>query len=320
MKVLFGPTIMSLEYSLGDLREQFPDVEFEYCPAVDELNRAIRGAEVFVGSMSEDLFKDAKRLKWIQSSSSGVDKYLSIPDLAAGDVLLTSASGTHGPGLAESTLGTMLAFNRGLLTSVFRQQARKWSASELRPVLIELTGMTLGILGFGAFGQHLAERAQAFGMNILAIDIRSRVKPDYVSRLWGPDRLDDLLSESDYVVVALPLTPETENLITADKIALMKPSAILLAMSRGGIVDQDAVARALREKRLRAAALEVMRPEPLPADSYLWDVENLLITSHIAGGTQYERQYVIEIFSDNLARLLAGNLPLRNQVDKGAGF
>ncbi|MCY4540746.1 MAG: D-2-hydroxyacid dehydrogenase [Chloroflexi bacterium] len=320
MKVLFGPTIMSLEYSLGDLREQFPDVEFEYCPAVDDLNRAVRDAEVFVGSMTEDLFKDAKRLKWIQSSSSGVDKYLSIPDLAAGDVLLTSASGTHGPGLAESTLGTMLAFNRGLLTSVYRQQARKWSASELRPVLIELTGMTLGILGFGAFGQHLAERAQAFGMNILAIDIRSRVKPDYVSQLWGPDRLDDLLSESDYVVVALPLTPETENLITADKIALMKPSAILLAMSRGGIVDQDAVARALREKRLRAAALEVMRPEPLPADSYLWDVENLLITSHIAGGTQYERQYVIEIFSDNLARLLAGNLPLRNQVDKGAGF
>lgn len=320
MKVLFGPTIMSLEVSLGDLREQFPNVEFEYCPAAGDLNHAIRTADVFVGSMTEDLFKDAKRLKWIQSPSSGVDKYLNIPDLAAGDVLLTSASGAHGPGLAESTLGTMLAFNRGLLTSVYRQQAREWSASELRPVLIELTGMTLGILGFGAFGQHLAERARAFGMNILAIDIRSLSKPDTVSRLWRPDRLDDLLGESDYVAVALPLTPETENLITAEKIALMKPSAILLAMSRGGIVDQDAVARALREKRLRAAALEVMRPEPLPADSYLWDVENLLITSHIAGGTQYERQYVIEIFRDNLDRLLAGNLPLRNQVDKDAGF
>lgn len=320
MKVLFGPTIMSLEDSLGDLRERFPEVEFEYCPVVGDLNEAIQAADVFVGSMTEDLFKDAKRLKWIQSPSSGVDKYLSIPDLAAGDVLLTSASGTHGPGLAESTLGTMLAFNRGLLTSVVRQQARKWSASELRPVLIELTGMTLGIVGFGAFGQHLAERARAFDMHILAIDIRSLNKPDYVSRLWTPDRLDDLLRESDYVVVALPLTPETENLITAEKIALMKPSAILLAMSRGGIVDQDAVARALREKRLRAAALEVMRPEPLPADSYLWDVENLLVTSHIAGGTQYERQYVIEIFSDNLDRLLAGHLPLRNQVDKDAGF
>jgi len=320
VKVLFGPTIMSLEDSLGDLREKFPEVEFEYCPAVGDLNHAIRDADVFVGSMTEDLFKDAGRLKWIQSPSSGVDKYLSIPDLAAGEVLLTSASGTHGPGLAESTLGTMLAFNRGLLTSVVRQQAREWSASELRPVLIELTGMTLGILGFGAFGQHLAERACAFGMNILAIDIRPPRKPNYVSGLWTPDRLDDLLSESDYVVVALPLTPETENLITTEKIALMKPSAMLLAMSRGGIVDQDAVARALREKRLRAAALEVMRPEPLPADSYLWDVENLLITSHIAGGTQYERQYVIEIFRDNLGRMLAGNLPLRNQVDKGAGF
>lgn len=320
MKVLFGPTIMALEGALGDLRERFPEVEFEYCPEVGDLNQAIRSADVFVGSMSEDLFRDAQRLKWIQSPSSGVDKYLSIPQLAAGDVLLTSASGTHGPGLAESTLGTMLAFNRGLLTSVFRQQARQWSASELRPVLLELTGMTLGILGFGAFGQHLAARAQAFGMRILAIDICALEKPEYVSQLWGPERLDDLLGESDYLVVALPLTAETENLITAEKIALMKPSAMLLAMSRGGIVDQDAVARALNEKRLRAAALEVMRPEPLPADSTLWDVENLLITSHIAGGTQHERRYVIEIFCDNLERLLAGNLPLRNQVDKGAGY
>lgn len=311
---------MSLEESLGDLRERFPEVEFEYCPQVGDLNHAIGAADVFVGSMTEDLFKHAQRLQWIQSPSSGVDKYLSIPALAAGNVLLTSASGTHGPGLAESTLGTMLAFNRGLHASVFRQQARVWSASELRPVLIELTGMTLGILGFGAFGRQLAARACAFGMHILAIDIRALNKPDYVSQLWKPDRLDDLLRESDYLVVALPLTPETENLITAEKIALMKASAILLAMSRGGIVDQDAVARALREKRLRAAALEVMRPEPLPADSYLWDVENLLITSHIAGGTQYERQYVIEIFCDNLDRLLAGNLPLRNQVDKEAGF
>ncbi len=320
MKVLFGPTIMSLEKSLQDLRKQFPTVDFEYCPQVGDLNQAIREAEVFVGSMTASLFKDAKRLKWIQSPSSGVDKYLSIPDLAAGDLLLTSASGTHGPGLAESALGTMLAFNRGLLTSVARQQVHQWSASELRPVLIELTGMTLGIVGFGAFGQHLAARAKAFGMNILAIDIRALPKPETVSQLWGPDRLDELMRVSDYVVIALPLTPETENLITAEKIALMRPSAMLLAMSRGGIVDQDAVARALQAKRLRAAALEVMRPEPLPADSYLWDVENLLITSHIAGGTQYERQYVIEIFHENLQRLLAGNLPLRNQVDKEAGF
>ncbi len=320
MKVLFGPTIMSLEDSLGDLRERFPAVEFEYCPERGDLNRAIRDADVFVGSLTADLLKEATRLKWIQSPSSGVDKYLNIPELADRDLLLTSASGTHGPGLAESALGTMLAFNRGLLTSVFRQQARQWSASELRPVLVELTGMTLGIVGFGAFGRHLAARAQAFAMNILAIDIRPLPKPDYVSQLWAPDRLDDLLRESDYVAIALPLTPQTENLITAEKIALMKPSAMLLAMSRGGIVDQDAVARALREKRLRAAALEVMRPEPLPADSYLWDVENLLITSHIAGGTQYERQYVIEIFCDNLERLLADDLPLRNQVDKDAGF
>ena len=320
MKVLFGPTIMCLEKSLEGLRESFPTVEFTYCPQAEDLPQAIRDAQVFVGAMTADLFSRAQRLQWIQSPSSGVDKYLSIPELVTGDVLLTSASGAHGPGLAESALGTMLAFNRGLLTSVVRQQVRQWSASELRPVLLELTGMTLGIVGFGAFGRHLAQRAQAFGMRILALDIKSLPKPDFLSQLWTPDRLDDLLRQSDYVVIALPLTPLTENLISADKIALMKPSAMLLAMSRGGIVDQDAVASALQAKRLRAAALEVMRPEPLPADSYLWQAPNLLITSHIAGGTQYEGQYVIEIFRDNLERLLAGRLPLRNQVDKAAGY
>ena len=117
----------------------------------------------------------------------------------------------------------------------------------------------------------------------------------------------NLLRQSDYVVITLPLTPVTENLIDAEKIALMKPSAMLLAMSRGGIVDQNAVAQALREKRLRAAALEVMRPEPLPADSDLWEVENLLITSHIAGGTQYEASVRdSRFFRDNLGPIPGG--------------
>ena len=320
MKVLFSPSIMSLEKSLDHLRSKYPTAAFEFCPDTDRLSDAIADADVYVGALTRDVFLAAKQLQWIQSSSSGVDKYLTIPELVAGDVLLTSASGTHGPGLAESTLGTILAFNRGIRTSVFRQQERQWSAGELRPTLFELTGMTLGIVGFGQFGRHLAERAQAFGLKILAIDVKHLSKPSYVNELWTPNRLDELLRQSDYVVITLPLTPVTENLIDAEKIALMKPSAMLLAMSRGGIVDQNAVAQALREKRLRAAALEVMRPEPLPADSDLWEVENLLITSHIAGGTQYERQYVIEIFRDNLDRFLAGELPLRNQVDKVAGF
>lgn len=320
MNALFGATIMSLEKSLPELQQSYPDVNFVYCPDSEEMASDIHNADIYVGSISREVFLKAKQLRWIQSSSSGVDSYLRIPELVTSDVLLTSASGTHGPGLAESTLGMILSFTRGLRTSIFRQQEHQWSASELRPILIELTDMTLGIVGFGAFGRHLAARAQAFGLKILAIDLDTDDKPEYVSELWATDRLDDLLGQSDFVVVALPLTPATDGLIDAGKIALMKPGAMLLAMSRGGIVDQDAVAQALREKRLWAAALEVARPEPLPVDSDLWDIENLLITSHIAGGTQSERKYVIEIFCENLDRFLAGKSPLRNQVDKIAGF
>lgn len=320
MEVLFSPTLMKLEQSIPDLRERYPDIEFVYCPNREDVADMIGDAHIYVGSLNSETFSAAKNLRWVQSPSSGMNGYLKIPELVASDVLLTSASGTHGPGLAESALGMILAFTRGIRTSIFRQQEHAWSMRELRPTLIELTGTTLGIVGFGAFGRHLAERAQVFGLNIIAVDMYPTNKPDYVNELWSVERLDDLLRKSDYVVIALPLTPETDNLINAEKIALMKPTAMLLAMSRGGIVDQDAVGQALRKKRLWAAALEVTRPEPLPADSDLWDIENLLITPHIAGGTQYERQYVIDIFCENLDRFLASNLPLRNQVDKAAGF
>lgn len=320
MNVLFGPTWMHLEESLPELRERYPDIEFAYCPERSEVAGMIGDADVYVGSLNSEIFSAAKKLKWIQSASSGMNGFLAIPELVASDVLLTSASGTHGPGLAESALGMIFAFTRGIRASIFRQQEHVWAAGELRPTLIELTGTTLGIVGFGAFGRNLAERAKVFGVHIIAVDVYPNNKPAYVDELWGVDRLDDLLRQSDYVVIALPLTPETDNLIDADKIALMKPTAMLLAMSRGGIVDQDAVGQALREKRLWAAALEVTRPEPLPADSDLWDIENLLITPHIAGGTQHERRYVIDIFCENLERFRAGELPLRNQVDKVAGF
>ena len=320
MKVLFSRSLMNLEKSIPDLRQKYPNIEFDYCPNRDEVAGVIGDVDIYVGGLNSEIFKAAKKLKWIQSPSSGMNGYMKIPELVASDVLLTSASGTHGPGLAESALGMILAFTRGIRTSIFRQQEHVWAARELRPKMIELTGTTLGIVGFGAFGRHLAERAQIFGLKIIAVDMFPTNKPDYVNELWNVDRLDDLLRQSDYAVIALPLTPETDNLIDADKIALMKPTAMLLAMSRGGIVDQDAVGQALREKRLGAAALEVTRPEPLPADSDLWDIENLLITPHIAGGTQYERQYVIDIFCHNLDKFLRDDLPLRNQVSFKHGF
>jgi phosphoglycerate dehydrogenase-like enzyme len=175
-------------------------------------------------------------------------------------------------------------------------------------------------VGFGAVGRALARRAHAFDMRIVATDMYPLNKPEYVEALWGPERLHDLLQQSDYVVVTVPYTPSNVGLIGVQELALMSPQAILVGISRGGIIEQAALARALREGRLRAAALDVCTPEPLLKDDELWDLDNLFLSAHIAGGTQLEGAHIIEILRENLDRFLRQDLPLRNQVDQSRWF
>jgi phosphoglycerate dehydrogenase-like enzyme len=178
----------------------------------------------------------------------------------------------------------------------------------------------MGIIGFGSVGRALSKRAQAFDMEILAVDVFPKDKPEYVAELWPLERLDDLLQQSDYVVITVPYTPETDGMIGVGQFAQMKESAMLVLISRGGIVDQVALAQALREGQIARAAIDVAVPEPLPEESDLWDLENLLITFHVAGGSQYESQYFYDLFVENLGRFVRGELPLRNQIDKKQGF
>jgi phosphoglycerate dehydrogenase-like enzyme len=320
MKVLVGPNMMCLESALPALREEHPDIEFVHCADREALVDEMADADIYMGWLNRDLFRAGKNLKWVQSPSSGVNYYMTIPELVEGDVILTSASGTHGGCLSESVIAMILAFTRGVRDCVIYQPQRKWANREIRGKLVELTGSTMGIIGFGAVGRALAKRAKAFDMRIIALDLHPKDKPDYVDELWGLDRLNDLLKESDYVVVTVPYTPQTQGMIGAEQIAMMKPGSMLVGISRGRIIDQKAMAQALRDGHLAAAALDVFDPEPLPPDSELWDLENLLIMPHIAGGTQYECQYIIEIFRENLKRILSDDLPLRNQVDKQQWF
>jgi D-2-hydroxyacid dehydrogenase (NADP+) len=320
VKVLIGPNGMKLEAAIPDLSTAYPQLEFAHCPDQAALPTAIVDADIYMGWVNRDIFLAGRKLKWIQSPSSGIDHYLVIPELVTSKILLTSARGTHGACLAESVLGMILAFTRGIRDSVLRQREHQWAIRELRPKLVELTNSTMGIIGFGVVGRALAKRAQAFDMRIIAVDLYPGAKPDYVSALWSLDRLDDLLCQSDYVVVTVPRTAQTRNMLGAQQLALMKPTAMLVGISRGGIIDQVALAQALREKRLAAAACDVFEPEPLPPDSELWNLDNLLITPHMAGGTQFEGQHVLEIFTENLGRFLRGDLPLRNQIDKQQGF
>lgn len=320
MKVLVGPNPMGLESWLPDAAPAYPDIEFAHCAKREDLAHDIADADVYVGWLDRELYLAAKKLRWIQSPSSGINYYLTIPELVEGDVLLTSARGTHAACLAEHTFAMILAFTRRIADSVVRQQEHSYVMRELRGQMKELTGSTMGILGFGAVGRAIAQRAVAFGLRILAVDLFPKDKPDHVSELLGLDGLNRLLAESDYLVVTVPHTRQTDHMLGAEQLALMKPDALLVGISRGGIIDEAALVQALREKRLAGAALDVFEKEPLPKDSELWDVDNLLITPHVAGGTQFERQYVLDILRENLVRFLRGELPLRNQIDKQRGF
>jgi phosphoglycerate dehydrogenase-like enzyme len=319
MKVLIGPNVMGLEKGIPELKKAHPTIEFVHCADRGAVAAAIADADIYMGHLNREVFLAAKKLQWVQSPSSGVNYFLAIPELKDGPVILTGARGTHAASVADSAMAMILAITRGIRDSIQAQPEHKWVGS-VRSKLIELTDLTMGVIGLGSIGRAVAKRAYAFDMRVVAVDLFPNNQPEYVHELWGLDRLNDLLAESDIVVVTVPWTPEVQGMIGAGQIARMKPSAMLVGMSRGGIIDQKALAEALREKRLASAALDVFEPEPLPADSELWDIENLLIAPHIAGGTQYEGKYLLDIFGENLAKFVAGEFPLRNQINKELGF
>jgi len=317
--VLFSKCQADIEKQIPHFEKSFPDVAFSYVPERKDIAKAITDADVYLGWLDREIFLQAKKLKWIQSNSTGVNHYTAIPELVAGDVLLTSASGTHGPCVAESAMAMILAHTRGIAQCFPYKQNRTWAPRQLRSRLVVLKGSTLGIVGLGSIGRALAQRARGFEMRIIAVDVAGE-RPDTVDDLWSLDRLDDLLRQSDYVAITVPYTQDTADMIGEREMGLMKPGTMLVIMSRGGIVVESALAKALREGHLAAAATDVFKTEPLPPESELWGLENLIMTSHIAGGTQFEGDTLIEIFTENLGRLIRGDLPLRNQVDKRRGF
>jgi phosphoglycerate dehydrogenase-like enzyme len=303
MKVLVGQNPMGLETGIPALQEQYPDIQFVYCPDRGELlARELVDAEVYMGWLNRDLYMAAPKLKWIQSPSSGVNYYLDIPEILAGEVLLTSASGTHGAAVAESAIGMILAVTRGIAPAAVDQANKVWNP------------------GLGAIGRAFAQRIKAFDTRVIAVDLNPNATSPHVDRVQGLDKMDNLLAESDYVVVLVPYTAQTDNMIGAAQLAKMKSSALLVPMSRGGIVDQEALVAALKSGQIAGAALDVFRPEPLPIDSELWTLPNVLIAPHIAGGTQHEGKYILDIFTENLGRFLRNDFPLRNHVNKQAGF
>jgi len=255
----------------------------------------------------------AERLKLIQISGAGVDALLPAPDLPP-EVLVANGRGISGSTMAEYALAWMLHFARRVPRNQEQQTRREWRlyASSM------LEGATCGILGMGAIGEAVAARARAFGMRVLATQRTAKPSP-HADELLGMDGTGRVLAESDHAVVILPLTGETRGLLDEAMLARLRPEAVLVNMARGGIVDETALARMLREGRLRGAVLDVFEEEPLPEASPLWDVPNLVVTPHVAGFRRDYLERVFEIFAENVLRLEAGR-PLRNAIDRARGY
>ncbi len=306
------------EDQLGEIKKTFPQVQFVATGVPDEILREISDAEIVFGGVTREAFLAAKRLKWIQNSGAGVDRLAPIAELAESDVIVTNTRGAHAATIAEHTFGLLISLTRNLPQCFQAQRDHNWHVRFDKP-MVGLTGLTLGMVGLGNIGSAIAKRGHAFDMNVIAIDAHEVAKPDYVSELRLSDGLDDLLQRSDVVVVTTPRTPQTQGMLGEQQLRLMKPSSYLLVVSRGGIVDEDILARMLSEGRLAGAGLDVTATEPLPEDSPLWDTPNLLITPHCSGGSAFTSTNVMAIFQENLRRYLAGE-PLTNLVDLKLGY
>lgn len=280
----------------------------------DRLPGELANAEIFYGYHSPEVFAHAPKLKWIQSSAAGLDKML-VPELVNRGLIITNASGIHACAVAECAWALTLAIGRCLHTFARQQQEHVWKWGPL----YDMFGGTAGIIGLGGIGRQYARVARAFDMRVIAVDPHVREKPDTVAELWLMDRLPELLRQADVVLVSCPYTPETRYLINRDGLALMKPTAIIVNIARGGIIDEAALIDALKAGRLAGAGLDVTETEPLPADSPLWDTPNLVISPHCGGLSSHRMRKLIEFFCDNLRRYQAGQ-PLRNLVDQRKGY
>jgi phosphoglycerate dehydrogenase-like enzyme len=305
------------------LRAEFPQVEVVHLNSYDGMEDELRDTEIAIAwSLRPDQFKAATKLRWIHSPAAAVHQLI-FPELVASDVVLTNAREVHGPVVAEHVIALIFALAKGLPAAVRLQQKHVWGQEPMwraRPRPREVAGATLGLVGVGSIGRAVARHASSLGMRVIAVrEHPEHAKPEFVAQVFSPDQLDEALAQSDFVVLAAPLTPETRGLMNAARLAKMKTDACLINVGRGPLIDEAALAKALREHKIPGAALDVFEKEPLPSDSPLWDLENLLITPHTAGLTEklWERHY--QLIAENLRRYLAKQ-PLLAVVDKKRGY
>ncbi len=308
---------------LETLREKFPDHTFVPADDQETLARESADADIFFGwQFPEHLVGSAKRLKWIQSGSAGIEESLS-PAVRASDILLCNGSGIGGVVVAEHTMALMFALARNLHVAARLQAQARWDRGEVigtQGRVREFRGSKVAVLGLGPIGLGVAERSAAFGAIVRGMRRHPPAAPPApFEAVVGPAELPMLLSWADWVVLAVPHTPDTERLIGARELELMQADAYLVNIARGSVVDEAALIEAVRRGSIAGAALDVFDEEPLPHSSPLWGLPNVIVTPHVGGAMPNYLWRATELFIDNLGRFLSGR-PLRNLVDKVAGY
>ncbi|MBU7018418.1 MAG: D-2-hydroxyacid dehydrogenase [Theionarchaea archaeon] len=271
---------------------------------------AIPDVDILItGKFDKDILKKAKRLKWVHALAAGVDRLL-FPEFVESDIILTNSSGVHPIPISEHVLGMMLMFSRKLHESMRNQLQKEW----LRPDPDELYGKTLGIIGFGSIGERIGELGKCMGMYVIGLK-KNISTTDKAHEIVPPEKLENLLSRSDFVIISLPLTKETENLFKTEEFHTMKDTSYIINISRGKIICENDLIQALENREIAGAGLDVFEEEPLPDTSPLWEMDNVILTPHYAGSTPEYFNRAIDIFCRNLAHFLRGE-PLVNVVDK----
>jgi len=320
--------------ALDPLRNLSPRIELEHHPVddVEELEKAWSAVEVLYTVDVLPTPEQAPLLKWVQGHSAGVEHLVDHPLVSKAQ--FTNASGIHAPAIGEYVMMMILAFSHHLPQFISYQAHAEWPSGRWdKFVPHELRGATMGIVGYGSLGREIARLARAFGMTVLATKREVRhladdgwrlngtgdARAQAVRRLYPPQALKSMLGECDYIALTVPLTPNTQQLIGAAELEAMKPGAFLVNVSRGRVVDERALAKALRNGGLGGAALDVFETEPLPQDSPLWSMPNVILSPHVSGFTPHYDKRALAVFEDNLRRYLDGK-PLLNLVDMQRGY
>jgi len=314
----FEPDTLSDE-QLAQIRMLAPDMPLLLTRDRTEIEGALDEIEIAAGGFPHDLLSRARNLRWLQQWGAGADWLLRYPEAVDLDFVLTNASGVHTIPISEHILAFLLTFARGFHRAVHAQSRRQWLHDSEQLGLFELAGKTMLLIGLGAIGARTAQVAAALGLRVLAVRRNPSLSVPGVEAIFAPDRLLELLPKADLVVLTVPLTHETRGMIGERELQAMKPTAYLVNIGRGGTIQEAALIQALRKGWIAGAGLDVFETEPLPENSPLWEMENVLITAHYAGATPHYHERALAIFLDNLRRYRAGE-PLRNVVDKKLGY